>query len=166
VHLGVREMQAVFTKVVTKKNEKEKKRRLIHVQFSTDNKLATTQDRHPLNSDEKQYCQYWIPRLVVFTRFRASRDCLLKFHMLGKSAKTVSHELYREKRVRIAIASYWFIAEGVATIICCCAKLVFMLFTIGLWHKAGLLKLLVVTPNGVAKCNFGVSKPIGLTNQL
>jgi len=25
--------------------------------------------------------------------------------------------------------------EGVAKIICCCAKLVFMLFTIGLWHR-------------------------------
>ena len=34
---------------------------------STDRKLATTQDRQALqNSDEKQYCQYWILRLVVF----------------------------------------------------------------------------------------------------
>jgi len=33
---------------------------LIDVQFSTDKKLATTQDRQALqNSDEKQYCQYW-----------------------------------------------------------------------------------------------------------
>jgi len=39
-----REMQAVFMKVVTKKNEKEK-RYLIDVQFSTDKKLATGQDR-------------------------------------------------------------------------------------------------------------------------
>jgi len=37
-------MQAVFMKVVTKKNEKEK-RYLIDVQFSTDKKLATGQDR-------------------------------------------------------------------------------------------------------------------------
>ena len=41
-----------------------------------------------------------------------------------------------------------------------------MLFTIGLWRRAGLLKLWVTAPNGVAKCNFGVAKPIGLTNQI
>jgi len=43
MHLGVREMQAVFTKVVTKK--RKEKRYLIDVQFSTDEKLATGQDR-------------------------------------------------------------------------------------------------------------------------
>jgi len=49
------------------------KRYLIDVQFSTD-KLATTQDRQTLqNSDEKQDCQYWILRLVVFTGFPANR---------------------------------------------------------------------------------------------
>jgi len=37
-------------------------------------------------TDEKQYCQYWILRLVVFTRFPASRDCLLKLYMLLRSA--------------------------------------------------------------------------------
>jgi len=41
-----------------------------------------------------------------------------------------------------------------------------MLFTIGLWHRAGLLKLLVAAPNGIAKCNFVVAKPIGFTNQI
>jgi len=51
-----------------KKNEKEKKRYLIDVQFSTDKKLATTQDRQTLqNADEKQYCQYWILPLVVLS---------------------------------------------------------------------------------------------------
>jgi len=41
---------------------------LIYVQFSTDQKLATTQDHQTLqNSDKKQYCQYWILGLVVFT---------------------------------------------------------------------------------------------------
>jgi len=46
---------------------------LIDVQFSTNNKLATTQDRQTLqNSNVKQYCQYWILRLGVFTRFRAN----------------------------------------------------------------------------------------------
>jgi len=74
VNLGVRVMQAVFMKVVTKKNEKEKKTVLIGVKFSTDKKFTTMQDRHTLqNSDEKQYCQYWILRLVVFTRFGANR---------------------------------------------------------------------------------------------
>jgi len=60
-------------------------------------KLATTQDRQRLqNSDEKQYWQYWILCLVVFTRFRANRDCLLEFCMLVKSAKRVSREIYWE----------------------------------------------------------------------
>jgi len=53
------------------------------------------------------------------------------------------------------------LAEGVATTPCCCAKLVFMLLTIGLWRRAGLLKLWVAASNGPAKCNFGISKPIG-----
>jgi len=95
VHLGVREMQDVFMKVVTKKKKNEKKRYLVDVQFSTDKKLVTKQDRQTLqNSDGKQYCQYWIPRLVVFIRFRANRDCLWKLYMLVKSARTVSRELY------------------------------------------------------------------------
>jgi len=89
------------------KNEKEKKRYLIDAQFSTDKKLATTQDRQTLqNSDEKQYCQYWIQRLVVFTRFPANRDCLLKLYMLVKSARTVSRELYWKKCIYIGLASY------------------------------------------------------------
>jgi len=49
---------------------KKKKWYLIHVQFSTEKKLATTQDPKTLeNSYEKQYFQYWILRLVVFARF-------------------------------------------------------------------------------------------------
>jgi len=57
----------------------------------------SSQDRQTLqNSDEKQDCQYWILRLVVFTRFRANRDCLLKLFMIVKSARTVSRELYWE----------------------------------------------------------------------
>jgi len=84
-----------------------KKGYLIDVQFSTDKKLATTQDRQTLqNSDEKQYCQYWIPRLAVFTRFPANRDCLLKVRMLVNSARTVSRELYLERRVYIGLTSY------------------------------------------------------------
>jgi len=74
-------------KRLRKKNEE--KRYLIGFQFSADKKVATTQDRQTLqNSDEKQYCQYWILHLVVFTRFRANRDCLLKLCMLAKSAKS------------------------------------------------------------------------------
>jgi len=86
---------------------KKKKRYLIDVQFFTNKKLATTQDRQTLqNFDEKQYCQYWILRLVVFTRYPANSDCLLKLYMLVKSARTVSRELYLEKRVYIGLASY------------------------------------------------------------
>jgi len=65
--------------------------------LSTDKKLATMQDRQTLqNSDAKQYSQYWVLVLclVVFTRFPANRDCLLKLYMLIKSARTVSRELY------------------------------------------------------------------------
>jgi len=105
VHLGVGEIQAIFMKVFTKKEWK--KRYLIDVQFSTDKKLATMQDSQTLqNSDEKQYCQYWILRLVVFTRFRANRDCLLKLYMSVKSARTISLEYYGEKRVYIEPTSY------------------------------------------------------------
>jgi len=44
--------------------------------------------------DEKQDCQYWILCLVVFTRFPANRDWLLKLCMLVKSARTVSQRVY------------------------------------------------------------------------
>jgi len=99
--------------------------------FPLTKKLATTQDRQILqNSDEKQDCQFCILRLVVFTRFPANRDCLLKLYMLVKSARTVSRELHREKRVYTGLTSW--LTEGVATILCFCAKLVFMLFIIGL----------------------------------
>jgi len=67
--------------------------------FSTDNKLATTQDCHTLqNSDEKQSCQCGIqdPKFGCFcTRFPANRDCLLKLYMLVKSA-TVEQFLERQ----------------------------------------------------------------------
>jgi len=43
--------------------------------------------RHCKTQDEKQYCQYWILRLVVFTKFRANRDCLLKLCMLVNKLK-------------------------------------------------------------------------------
>jgi len=56
----------------------------------------------------------------------------LKLYMLVISARTVSRELHWDKRVYIGLTSW--LTEGVATILCCCAKLVFMLFTIGLWH--------------------------------
>jgi len=68
--------------------------------------------------------------------------------MLVKLARTVSRELYWEKRV-------WTGLEGVATTLCCCAKLDFMLFTIDLWRRAGLLKLWVAAPSGIAKWILG-----------
>jgi len=83
VHPGMREMQVVCMKAVTERELKRKRRYLIDVQFSTDKKLTTTQDRQTLqNFDEKQCSQYWILRLVVFSRFPANRDCLLKLYML------------------------------------------------------------------------------------
>jgi len=63
---------------------KKEKRYLIDVQSCTDIKLATTQN----------------------TRFYANTYCLLKLHMLVKSARTVSRELYWEKRVFIGLTSY------------------------------------------------------------
>jgi len=101
---------------------------------------------------EKQYFQYWILHLVVFTRFRANRDCLLKpyVNQISKNSflwaslgNTCLHWAY----------FIWF-AEGVATMLCCCAKLVFMLLTIGLWRRAGLLKLWVAISNGDLKTNW------------
>jgi len=72
VHVAVREMQAVFMKAVAEKEWKRKKMYLIDVKFSIETKLATTPERQTLqNSDEKQYCEYWILRLVVYTRFPA-----------------------------------------------------------------------------------------------
>jgi len=72
--------------------------------FPLTKKLATTQDRQILqNSDEKQDCQFWILRLVVFTRFPANRYCLLKLYMLVKSARTVSRELRWNKRIYMGL---------------------------------------------------------------
>jgi len=61
---------------------KKKKRYLIDDQFSTDKKLATKQGHETRqNSDEKQCCQHWILRFVVFTWFPANRDCLSKLYV-------------------------------------------------------------------------------------
>jgi len=89
------------------KKWKRKKLYLIDVQVSTDKNLATMQDRQALQtSDEKQYCQYRILRLVVFTRFPANRNCLVKLYMLFRSARTVSRELYWEKGVYVGLTSF------------------------------------------------------------
>jgi len=50
--------------------------------------------------------------------------------MLVISARKVSHELHWGKSVYIGLTSW--LTEGVVTILCFCAKLVFMLFIIGL----------------------------------
>ena len=67
-------------------------------------------------------CYVWL----LSTRLHANRDCLLNLYMamLGKSARTASRKCLRR-------AYFIWLAEGVATILCC-AKLVFMLFTISL----------------------------------
>jgi len=54
VHLGVREIQAVCMKAIPKKRMKKKKKwYLIYFQFSTDKKLATTQDHQTLQNSDK-----------------------------------------------------------------------------------------------------------------
>jgi len=50
--------------------------------------------------------------------------------MSVKSARTVSRELHWGKRVYIGLTSC--LTEDVVTILCFCAKLIFMLFIIGL----------------------------------
>jgi len=63
----------------------------------------SSQDRQTLeNRDEKQYCQVWMLRLVV-TNCTARKERLLKICMVVKSARTVSRELYWEKRVYIGL---------------------------------------------------------------
>jgi len=66
---------------------------------------------------------------LFFIRFPANRDCLLKLYTLVKSTRTVSGELHWGKRVYIGLTSW--LTEDVVTILCFCAKLVFMLFIIG-----------------------------------
>jgi len=112
---------------------------------------------------KKQYFQYGILRLVVFTRFR-KQICLLKLYVNQISKNSFLWALLGNTSLHWAY--FIWIAEGVATTPCCCAKLVFMLLTIGLRHRAGLLKLWVAASIRAATCNFGISKPIGLTNQI
>ena len=88
---------------------------------------------------EKQYFQYWILRFVVFTRFRANRDFLLKLYVNEISKNSFLWALLGNTCLQWAY--FIWLAEGVATILCCCAKLVFMLLTISLWRRAELLKL-------------------------
>jgi len=146
---------------------KTKKRYLIDVQFSTDKKLTTMQYRQRLqNTDKKQYCQYLILRLVVFTRFRADRDCLLMlYYMLVKSARTVSRELYWENVSTLGLLHMvsWGCCDNTLLLCKTCLNAVYYR---PMWHRAGLLKLWVAVPNEVAKFNFGVAEPIGLTNQM
>jgi len=61
------------------------------------------------------------------TRLPVNRDCSVNLYMLVKSTRTVTW-----KNVSTLGLVHIWLAEGVATILCCCAKLVFMLFTNGL----------------------------------
>jgi len=118
-----------LSKRLQKKNEKDKKT-VLDVQFPLTKKLATTEDRQILQNSKKHDCQFWILGLVVFTRFSANRDCLLKLYMLVKSARTVSRELHWENVSKIGLTSC--LTEGVLTILCFCEKIVFIVFIIGL----------------------------------
>ena len=77
---------------------------------------------------EKHCRQYWMLQYfwLLSTRLHANRNCLLNLYMpmLDKSGGTVSRECLRW-------AYFIWLAEGVATILCC-SKFVFMLFTISL----------------------------------
>ena len=53
--------------------------------------------------------------------------------MLVKSATTVSRELLPGKTC-LHWAYFIWLTEGVATILWCYAKFIFVLFTIGVWH--------------------------------
>jgi len=60
-----------------KERIKKEEHYLHDVQSSTNKKLATTEDRLTLqNSDEKQYCQYWMLCLVD-TKYIARKQRLL-----------------------------------------------------------------------------------------
>jgi len=70
---------------------KKKQQYVLDVQSSTDKKLTITQDRQTLqNSDEKQYCQYWILCLVVTNKLPANKDSLSKLYMLVISLNSFS----------------------------------------------------------------------------
>jgi len=88
VHLGVREIQAVCMKAVIEKEWKRKKLNwcsVFHWQKACNN--ARPPDTAKLWWKTIAYCQHWILHLVVFTRFPANRDCLLKLYMLVKSVE-------------------------------------------------------------------------------
>jgi len=54
---------------------KMKEQYLLDVQSSIDKKLATTQDRQTLqNSNEKQYCQWWMLLWLLPTRMSAQTE--------------------------------------------------------------------------------------------
>jgi len=69
--------------------------------------LATTPDTAKLRWRAILSVLYWILRLVVFTRFPENRNCLMKLYMLVESSGTVSRQLYRQKRVYIALRGRW-----------------------------------------------------------
>jgi len=99
-------MQAVFMKVVTKKNEKEKKRYLLVLNFpltkSSQQCKTATHCKTPMKSNIVSIGSY----VWLFLLDLAQTDCLLKLYMLVKSARTVSREFYLEKRVYIGLTSY------------------------------------------------------------
>jgi len=81
--------------------------------FPLTKNLATTQDRQILqNSDEKQDCQFWILRLVVFTRFLQT-DCLLKLYV-----SYISRDGFRE-RGALGHLRFWGPHASVTYLVAC-----------------------------------------------
>ena len=111
---------------------KKKEQYLIDVQFSTDKSLQQHKTarhcRTPMKSNVVSIGSY----ILFPTRLPGTRDSLLKLYMLVKSARTVCREFCLEKTC-LHWAYLICLNEGVATILCC-AKLVFVLFTIILSH--------------------------------
>ena len=86
MHLAVREMQAIFMKVVTKKDEKEKKRYLLMSNFpltkSSQQRKTVRDGKTPMTSNIVSIgSNVWLFLLDL-----AQIDCFLKLYMLVKSA--------------------------------------------------------------------------------
>jgi len=61
------------------RNELKRKNSTYLIFKLPDKKLATTQDSQAMqNSDEKQYCQYWMLRLVVINRIARKQRLLVE----------------------------------------------------------------------------------------
>jgi len=123
-------MQTVCMKAVTEKEWQRKKTELNWCSFFHRQK-AHNNARPPGTAKLrwKAILSVLETTFVVFTRFPANRDSLLKLYVLGQSARTVSRELYLEKRVLgLLHVVIWGCCDN-ALLLCKTS----MLFTTSLW---------------------------------